>query len=192
MYDQAYKDIGKGLQLVLIGEILAVAGTFTWSVLSAAGLVLSLVGLNTAGRGDSGYRSAFTVTIINLIVTFVSTLIAVMAIAFMPAFSGFFIVIVGIASSFLGFLTVYYICSTSAALLGERDMALSQRAGTVWKLYGGCTVASVVCMLLIMLPFLSTAVLSGGIRFFSSLVHLVASVLYLLFLYRASQLFQNW
>ena len=43
---------------------------FSWSVLSLAGLVLTLVGLSSAGRGDSGYRKAFAVTILNLAVTF--------------------------------------------------------------------------------------------------------------------------
>ena len=85
MYEQAYKDIGKGLRLVFFGEILVtVASMFSWSVLSLAGLVLTLVGLSSAGRGDSGYRKAFAVTILNLAVTFAGGILAGVLLVFLP------------------------------------------------------------------------------------------------------------
>ena len=85
MYEQAYKDIGKGLRLVFFGEILVtVASMFSWSVLSLAGLVLTLVGLSSAGRGDSGYRKAFAVTILNLAVTFAGGFLRGCYLSFFP------------------------------------------------------------------------------------------------------------
>ena len=87
MYEQAYKDIGKGLRLVFFGEILVtVASMFSWSVLSLAGLVLTLVGLSSAGRGDSGYRKAFAVTILNLAVTFAGGILAGVLLVFLPTY----------------------------------------------------------------------------------------------------------
>lgn len=195
MYDQAYKDIGKGLRMVFFGQLFAVLSVFLsgiGSILALVSLVLTLIGLSSAGRGDSGYRTAFSITIVNLAVTFAASLVLVIAIYVIPSLSGIFAALLTVVSSVLGFLAVYYVCTTSSALLEDREMALSMRAAAVWKLYGACIAVTVVCGLLALLPFTATLVLAGGISLLASIVQAVAGVLYMLFLYRASEVFQNW
>ncbi len=196
MYDQAYKDIGKGLRMAFFGQLLAVLSSFTFislgPILALTSLVLTLIGLSSAGRGDSGYRTAFSVTIVNLAVTAAASLVLAIAIYFIPSLSGVLAALLTIVSSLLGFLAVYYVCTTSSALLEDRETALSMRAATVWKLYGACIAITVVCGLTALLPFTATLVLAGGVSLLASIVQAVAGVLYMLFLYRASEVFQSW
>lgn len=193
MYEQAYKDIGKGLRLVFFGEILVdVAALFSWPVLTLAGLVLTLAGLSTAGRGDSGYRKAFSVTILNLAVTFLGMILAGVSLAFMPVLGGLFTAAVVAASAFFSFLSVYYVCTTSAALLAERETALSMRAENLWKIFGVCIAVTTVCVLVMQLPFMAAMVLTIGVSFIANVVQFAAGVLYMLFLYKASEVFLHW
>ena len=195
MYEQAYKDIGKGLRLVFFGEILVtVASMFSWSVLSLAGLVLTLVGLSSAGRGDSGYRKAFAVTILTLAVTFAGGILAGVLLVFLPTLA--LAVLIGmilmVLISVFNFLSTYYICTTSSALLAEREPSLSKQAESLWKVMGACIVVNTVFNFVLMLPFAATAILAGGLNFLTYLVQAAAGILYLIFLYKASDVFQNW
>lgn len=193
MYEQAYKDIGKGLRLMFFGEILVhVAGLFSWPVLSLAGLVLTLVGLSTAGRGDSGYRKAFAVTIINMAVNFVGMLFLDVVLAFMPALADLFTAVIAVTGEALQFLLIYYICNTSAALLADRSSPLSMRAESLWKFYGVCAAITIVCALVVFIPFLPAMVLAGILAMISSLVMVLAGVLCVAFLYQASEVFLHW
>ena len=193
MYEQAYMSIGKGLRLVFFGEILFhVAGLFSWPVLSLVGQVMTLVGLITAGHGDSGYRKAFTVIILNPVVTFAGMLLADVFLAFIPKLADLFTAVIFAVSEVLNFLFFYYICNTSAALLEGRSYPLSLRAEGLWKFYGFCTAITVVCVLLLAIPFLPTMVLAGLLGIISSLVMVLAGVLCVAFLYQASEVFLHW
>ena len=190
MYEQAYKDIGKGLRLVFFGEILVtVASMFSWSVLSLAGLVLTLVGLSSAGRGDSGYRKAFAVTILNLAVTFAGGILVFLPTLALAVLIGMILMVL---ISVFNFLSTYYICTTSSALLAEREPSLSKQAESLWKVMGACIVVNTVFNFVLMLPFAATAILAGGLNFLTYLVQAAAGILYLIFLYKASDVFQNW
>ena len=193
MYEQAYMSIGKGLRLVFFGEILTtVAGLFSWFGLSLIGLVLTIVGLGMAGQGDSGYQKAFHVTILHLAMVFLGVILTALTLAFMPVLGDVLAALIVLASAVLAFLSVYYVCATSAALLENRSNPLSMRADTLWKVYGVCSAVTHACALALMLPFLATMLLAGGIAFFSSIILAVAGVLYIVFLYQAAEVFLHW
>ena len=193
MYEQAYKDIGKGLRLVFFGEILTtVAGLFSWFGLSLIGLVLTIVGLGMAGQGDSGYQKAFHVTILHLAMVFLGVILTALTLAFMPVLGDVLAALIVLASAVLAFLSVYYVCATSASLQNSRSNPLSKRSCTLFKVYGVCSAVTHACALALMLPFLATMLLAGGIAFFSSIILAVAGVLYIVFLYQASEVFLHW
>lgn len=193
MYEQAYKDIGKGLRRVFFGEILVdVAALFSWPVLTLAGLALTLAGLGTAGRGDSGYRKAFAVTIVNLAVNFVGMLLLDVFLSFLPALADLFTALIAVVSACFSFLSVYHVCTTCAALLAERETALSMRAENLWKIFGVCIAVTTVCGLVLFIPFMAAMVLAIGVSFIANVVQFAAGVLYMLFLYKASEVFLHW
>ena len=57
---------------------------------------------------------------------------------------------------------------------------------------GACIVVNTVFNFVLMLPFAATAILAGGLNFLTYLVQAAAGILYLIFLYKASDVFQNW
>ena len=90
------------------------------------------------------------------------------------------------AASVLNLLMVYSVCTTTSNLLhsiGQEE--LSQRGGTVVKIYTACTAISIVCGVLGIIPIINiAAALVNGI---SSLVMVVGYVMYLLFLNGSSK-----
>ncbi len=176
-------EAGKGLKTVFIGEILCLLGFIPvlGTIAALVGLILTLVGLNTAGRGDSGYQTAFKIAIINLVVGFGGGILSMFASGVGQ--------LVNVVSSILGFLLVYFICTTTSCLLESRDGALAARGVTVWKLYAGCTVVLVVCSLVVLIPVLN--VIAAAAAVVTAVVQIVAMVLYLIFLYKASDALQR-
>lgn len=193
MYDQAYQTIGKGLRLAFFGMVLAnVAGLFSWFGLSMIGLVVTLVGLSSAGRGDSGYRTAFHIELASLAVAFVISLFAVLSPASFPLSEDAWDGITVVSNTIFMAISICYVCTTSAELLRDRAYPLSLRAESVWKFYGVSAAVAVVCILIAAIPVVVTAVVAIIVSFVSSLVLLLAGVFYMVFLYQASDVFLHW
>lgn len=94
-----------------------------------------------------------------------------------------------ICSGILGLLTVYYVCMAASHLLSAKgDQACADKGGTVWKLYAVCTLVSIVCAVLVLVPIINIA--AALLLIIVALVMFVAGILYLVFLYQASQSLQ--
>lgn len=142
-------------------------------IIVLVGLILMLVGLYTAGRADAAYQTAFIVTIVNLVLNLFSGLIPLL----------------GIVCDVLGIVQVYLICTTSARLLAEKgDTVTAARGLFVWKLYVACIAVEILCFLL--LGILGLYALMVLLSFVMLIVSLVGAILYLIFLYRASNSLQ--
>ena len=158
-----YSMAGKGLNRMFIGEILCILAIIPLigGFLALAGLIVMLVGLHTAGKADDGYRTAFILTVAGLILSFIPLL------------------------SLIGIITTYLVCTTTARLLTEKgDLETAAKGLFVWKLYAACLVVSLVCALLLFVPIINVAALL--LELATAIASLVGGILYLMFLYRAS------
>lgn len=165
-----YGTIGDGLMLVFVGEILCIFSflPLLGVVLAIAGLIVQLVGLHKAGGAEEGYRAAFTMSVVSMVVSLVGAVVP----------------FIGIISSILEMAVMYLVCNTTADLLDHCDGELARRGRTVWKIYLICTVIIVVCGVLALIPLVN--ILAGVVSLVTGIVSIVGGVLYLIFLYRAS------
>ncbi len=166
-----YTAAGRGLNKVFIGEILTILSFLpvVGGILALVGLILALVGLNEASRAAEGYRTAFVLSIVSIV-------LAILAL-FLPGMS--------LIDSILSFVVVYLVCTTTANILDEcGDPATAAKGRFVWKLYVVCTVILVVCGVVALIPGL--VILAGLVIIPTVIASLVAGIQYLIFLYRAS------
>ena len=116
----SYGAVGKGLRLVFLGQIFYILSLFPW--IGLLGVVLTLVGLFVAGRGEMRMKPAFWCCAGEVAATVLqifrpSDILTVLALA-------------------LGVLVIYFICSVSSVLL--EDLGEIQKANwgrVVWKIY---------------------------------------------------------
>lgn len=177
-----YPNAASGLRLMFIGQILMIAGAllawvpFVGGLLLIAAPVAELVGIYRAGEDDDNYRIALGFAALVLVVNFISGFWG-------DGFLGF---VLNVASEILGLLMVFSVCNTTSNLLhstGRED--LSQRGGTVIRIYTACTAVSILCQVLDIIPIINiAAALVAGI---AGLVMVVGYVMYLLFLYGGSK-----
>lgn len=173
--NQSHATASQGLMLVFIGQIVSlftfipVLGVFA----ALGGLIVSVIGFYTLSQVNEGYKNAFMLTIVNLV-------ISVLKVFFK---TGIFSTMLGLIGSILGLLVVYLLCNTTAELLKGTDDGLVDRAGLIWKLYALCTIVSIVCSLLSYIPLIN--ILAALFTFVIAIVQIVASVLYMIFLWKS-------
>ena len=177
-----YPNAASGLRLMFLGQILMIVGVLlAWvplvgALLIIAAPVVELVGVYKAGDDDENYRGALVFVALVLMVNFISGFKG----------EGFLGSILDMASEVLSLLVVFSVCNTTSNLLhsiGQEE--LSQRGGTVIKIYTACTAISIVCQVLSIIPIINiAAALVAGI---SGLVMVVGYVMYLLFLNGSSK-----
>jgi len=182
-----YPNAANGLHLMFIAEVLAVVGAILMlipiinligSILAIIALVMMMVGLNKAGADDQGYRTAFMLSIVNLVVSIIGAFIPVGAIKS----------ILSIVSTVLNLAVVYYVITTTANLshsIGNEE--LPRKGNTVWVLYILCAIISVICTILVMIPSLVIIAIAGVIAIIVAIIQIVAYILYMIFLSNASK-----
>lgn len=178
---------GKGLKYLFLAQILSlvaivlaiipIVGWIASVVLIFVGAVLEFVGPYTARNAHPNFQNAFYAAIAGLAVSVLS--------AFLPS-EGFLGGLVNIVTTLISFAIVYFVCTASEPLLDAKgDGELAQRAVTIWKLYAGCTLVSIVCTLVSWIPLLN--ILAAIANVVASVVQLVAYVLLIIFYYKASK-----
>lgn len=138
--------------------------------------VLSLVGLYGAGKDIEGCKTAFTLTIVNLVISIVGALFG----------NGFLGTIFSVAGYVLSFLICYFVCTSVSTVMnqiGASDVA--GKGELVWKINAVCYAILIVIAILSKIPVLSliASVASVGVMIAS----LVASVFYMIFLNKSSK-----
>lgn len=165
-----YRTVGDGLMLVFVGQILSIFSflPLLGGILAIIGTIVELVGLYKAGSQEDGYRTAFTLSIVIIVLSFV----------------GLIVPFINLINSILSMVVLYIVCNTTADLLDHCDYETAQRGRTVWKICLGCTIVLVVCAVLLFIPLIN--VLAAIAAVVTAIVSLVGGILYLMFLYRAS------
>ena len=168
-----YPNAAEGLKLVFYSQIVSIIGALL-SVIPLVGVVLilvsgvmNLVGLNKAAADDTGYRTAFQLTIARIVINLISIFVLTD--------------LLSQVASLLSLAVIYFVCMTTARLLrGIEEHALADRGELVWKINLVCTVVNVVIYVLSFIPVLN--VLAAIAAVVVLIVSLVGAILYLMFL----------
>ncbi len=137
--------------------------------------ILNLIGLYEAGKNIEGCKTAFMITIANIVLNVVTNI----------AGTGIIPFLLSIAGMVLQFLVTYFVCTSVAETLRKTGSEEIARSGDlVWKINLVCYLASIVISVLVLVPLLSViAVLANYVVMIATLV---ASILFLIFLYKSS------
>ena len=182
---QDLQNAGSGLKKMFIASIGAVVCTVLLiipivNILAMIGALVfainSLVGLNEAGKDIEGCKTAFLLTIVNMVVSVLKN------IPFLG--TGFLGALFSIAGYILGFLIVYYVCKSVADVLEQNEPDVAKTGHMVWKINLVCYAAEIIIAVLALIPLLN--ILAAFASIIIAIVSLVASILYMIFLYKSS------
>lgn len=189
--------VGQGLSILFWGAILCGAGSVLAMLLSreglSAGIVLAgdlvtLCGLFLMARTVGRYWTAFTCSVAQLFLWSVSHF--AVNLTSMPALSA----AADVLSLLLSLLLVHCVCVTTSGLLDPLDRPgakeAARRGREVWKLYLYSSITMMVCEIFILLLDSSISQMLLSIpALIAALIGLIASVLYLIFLFQSQKVF---
>lgn len=177
-----YPNAAAGLRLMFVGQMLVIVGVllawvpFVGALLIIASPVVEIIGVYKAGNDDENYRGALVFAVLVLAVNLISGLFG----------EGLLSSLLDVASEVLSLLVVFTVCNTTSNLLHSIGQeALSQRGGTVVKIYTACTAISIVCRVLGIIPIINIA--AAVVNGIAGLVAVAGYIMYLLFLYSSSK-----
>lgn len=178
---QCYENAASGLKKMFVAEIGAIICTIIaiipiLGILGTIGtlvfLIISLIGLNSAGKDIEGCKTAFTLTIVQLIVSVIAGLFG----------SGFFGIILRIVNDILALLIVRAVCLSVAEVMEmQRHPEIAGKGRTVWKINIVCYVIAIIFSVVSLIPLLGIVIAAiGGL--ITAILSLVASIMYMIFL----------
>ena len=180
-----YPNAGAGLKKMFIAEVgMIVCAVLALipivNILAAIALlvfmIISMVGLYGAGKEIAGCKTAFTITIIGMVVSVIGSFFK----------TGFLNALFTIASDVLSLLIVYYVCTAVAEVMNQIGAAdVAQKGLTVWKINLVCTIISVVATLIALIPLIGAV--GTVINVVITIVEIVAEILYMIFLNKSCQ-----
>lgn len=200
-----YKKVGLGLNILFWSTILSTASgflaaffelseaAFLASLLASLTLACSVVrmcGLFLMARTSGRYWTAFTCSVAQLFLWSVSHF--AVRLTSMPVLSA----AADVLDLLLSLLLVRCVCATTSGLLDSLDSPgakeVSRQGLEVWKLYLYSSIAMVVCeSLLVLLDSSLSHMLVSIPALIAALVGLIASILYLTFLYKSQKLLRQ-
>lgn len=165
--------VSKALKWIFIAAILSIFSGLgvIGAILGIVAFVLNLLALYGAGKMDSGYHTAFILSIVGIVLSVLSLIN-----------SAVLNTIISIVSIVVELGILYFVVTTTCKHLeakGAHDVAA--KGVTVWKINLICMIASVVLLLLVLIVPVIAAVLSVIV----GIVSLVGSILYLIFLWKS-------
>lgn len=172
----------KKMYIASVGALICVVLAFipVVNILAAVGalvfMVMSMIGLHQTGNDIEGCRTAFTLTIVNIIISVVG--------AFFH--SGIMHIIVVIAGYLISVMVTYLVCKSVGEVMNRIGAMEAARKGeTAWKINAVCYVLLTVIAVAQSLPvfgFLTSLIGSLIVLVLS----VIASVFYMLFLGQSS------
>ncbi|MCM1284365.1 MAG: hypothetical protein NC180_10465 [Muribaculaceae bacterium] len=181
-----YPNAGAGLKKMYIAQIGALICTvcaiipvinLIAAIAALVFLIISMVGLNGAGKDIAGCKTAFTLTIVNIVLSVVAVFFSAV-----PVVSTLF----SVAENVISFLVVYLVCTSVAAVMTQMNANdVAESGNKVWKINLICYAAAVVIGILGMIPALTTAALILSVVLV--IVTVIANIFYLLFLGKSSK-----
>lgn len=141
-------------------------------VLSIEALVFYFLGLSKGSKVHPSFKNAITMAIVSYVLNIIS--------GYVSGIFGNLLGIIGVAASFLA---VNYVCTAAAEMLqGVGDEITAARGHNARKIYMLCALINIVCLLLTMIPDISTAVMGSVLLIVGAIAGLVGLFLYMSFL----------
>ena len=173
-----YPNATHGLERVYQSQVIALVAAVLMiipviNILAAIALIVSLVlymiGINEAGKDDESYKTAFTLIIVQLVISVLNSLIGG--------------VIFDLVNEALALAVLYFVCITTNKLLKNigADGRITDRGVVVWKINVICTIVE-VCTLLALIPSASLQLLAAVVTLVTAIAQIVGSILYILYL----------
>lgn len=180
-----YENAASGLKMMFIASIGAiVAGVVSvipilgiiGSIAALVFAIMSLLGLNKAGRDIEGCKKAFMMTIGQIILNVLTNFLGGVPVVGL---------ILNLASYVVSFLIVYFVCTSVAAVMREIGQdSIASTGETVYKINLVCYVVMIVAVILALIPAL--LIIAGIVSFVVGIAAIVAEILYMIFLYKSS------
>lgn len=177
-----YENAGSGLKKLYIAEIGVLVCTVLAfipiiNILAGIGMlvfaIMSLVGLFQAGKDISGCMTAFVLTLVSGVCNVLKSI------------GGSVGTVASIVGPILSFLVMYFVCTSVAEVMNNiQQPDIAQKGQTVWKISLGCTIASVVILLLAFIPAFSGLATIGTI--IVAIISIINIVLFMMFLGNSS------
>lgn len=185
-----YKNAPTGLYVMYIAQIGSIVSaiitvlfsqSFVLSIIGALATlvfaIIYLIGLNTAGKDIDGCKTAFIITIINIIVSVVGLI---------TGQKGF----TDLLGYIFNILVVYNVCTSVATILRtEGKEYLAEKGQTAWIMFLVADLIEIVCYLLAFVR--SLYALAFILILVSLIVLIVSSIIYIGFLKNSSEALQN-
>lgn len=135
-------------------------------------MVMSMIGLNQAGKDIDGCRTAFGLTIVNIILSVIGALFE----------SGVMHVIIQIAGYVVSFMVTYLVCTSVGDVMNRiGDVEAAHSGEIAWKINAVCSVLLVLIVIVMMLPVFGIfAGMTGAL--IALIPSLLSEVFYMLFL----------
>ena len=162
------------LMMIPFIGVISLIGVFVFGI-------MSLIGLNSAGKDIEGCKTAFTLTIVQMVVSVIGNL----------AGTGVFATVFSVVNDILALLIVRAVCLSVAEVmesLNRQDVADTGRS--VWKINLGCYVVDIVLTILAVIPVLGTVLAVAG-SVITVILSLVAGIMYIMFLSKSYKALEN-
>lgn len=180
-----YQNAASGLKMMFIASIGAIICAVV-AVIPLIGIIggigalvfgiMSLLGLNKAGRDIEGCKKAFMLTLIQIVLNVLSTFLGAVPVVGL---------ILSLATYVVSFLIVYFVCTSVAAVMREIGQdSIASTGETVYKINLVCYAVMIIAVILAMIPAL--LVIAGIVSIVVSIASVVAEILYMIFLYKSS------
>lgn len=150
------------LMMIPFIGVIGLIGVFVFTI-------MSLIGLNSAGKDIEGCKTAFTLTIVQMVVSVIGNL----------AGTGVFATVFSVVNDILALLVVRAVC-----------LSVADKGRSVWKINLGCYVADIILTILAVIPVLGTVLAVAG-SVVTVILSLVAGIMYIMFLSKSYQALEN-
>ena len=162
------------LMMIPFIGLIGLVGVFVFAI-------MSLIGLNSAGKDIEGCKTAFTLTIVQMVVGVIGNL----------AGTGVFATVFSVVSDILALLIVRAVCLSVAEVMDQlNQQVVADKGRSVWKINLGCYVADIILTILAVIPVLGTVLAVAG-SVITVILSLVAGIMYIIFLSKSYQALEN-
>ena len=162
------------LMMIPFIGVIGLIGVFVFTI-------MSLIGLNSAGKAIEGCKTPFTLTIVQMGVSVIGNL----------AGTGVFATVFSVVNDILALLVVRAVCLSVAEVMDQLNQrVVADKGRSVWKINLGCYVADIVLTILAVIPVLGTVLAVAG-SVVTVILSLVAGIMYIMFLSKSYQALEN-
>ena len=162
------------LMMIPFIGVIGLIGVFVFAI-------MSLIGLNSAGKDIEGCKTAFTLTIVQMVIRVIGNL----------AGTGVFATVFSVVNDILALLVVRAVCLSVAEVMDQLNQrVVADKGRSVWKINLGCYVADIILTILAVIPVLGTVLAVAG-SVVTVILSLVAGIMYIMFLSKSYKALEN-